>query len=115
MNLLITDDSKRMRTLLRSMFESMFAEIYECSDGYDSIEMYEQKKPEWVFMDIKMKGMNGMQATKAILHLDPFAKIIIVSQHIDSEIKLAALHAGAVAFVGKENLEDLEQIIKGTT
>jgi DNA-binding NarL/FixJ family response regulator len=62
-------------------------------------------------MDIKMKVMDGIEATEKIISSHPDAKVIIVSQYNDESTIDAAKNAGAIEFVSKENLLKVIEII----
>ena len=112
MKLLIADDNKEIRKMLKSICSHMFYEIIECDDGDLAVEIYQDEKPDWVLMDIKMKRMDGIEATKIINEKYPDAKIIVVSQYDDKSIIDAALNSGAVEFVGKTDLSRIEKVIQ---
>ena len=112
MKLLIADDNIEMRRMLRSIYNQYFVEIVECSDGDEAVKAFTKFKPDWVFMDIKMNRMDGIEATEEIIKKFPQAKIIIVSQYNDQDTIQASLKSGAVQFVKKDNLLAIEDIIK---
>jgi CheY-like chemotaxis protein len=79
MNLLIIDDSRKMRELLRKMFEKKFENIYECEDGSEALDAYRRYLPSYVFMDVEMKLLDGIKATTELKSKFPDARIIIVA------------------------------------
>ena len=111
MKVLIVDDSSQMRGMMRQFLPSNADEIYECEDGIDALEYYEKFLPDWVLMDWEMKQMNGLKATKRIIGKFPDAKILLVTQYNDIELREAATEAGACGFVLKENLAELRQFL----
>jgi CheY-like chemotaxis protein len=111
MKLMIVDDNKDVRMFLRSLFEDIAEEIIECSDGLSAVRDYEKHRPDYVLMDIEMKRMDGLKATEIIIKENPAAKIIIVTSHNNPNLKNAAKLLGAAAFVSKDNLLELEEII----
>ncbi|PYI85292.1 MAG: hypothetical protein DME26_11370 [Verrucomicrobia bacterium] len=58
-------------------------------------------------MDITMKGMDGLQATRQIKLQSPDARVLVLTQHDSPKIRRAALEAGASAFVSKDNLSEI--------
>jgi len=62
-------------------------------------------------MDIKMKKKDGLAATTQIKSAFPSARIIIVTGYDDTSLRQAAQTAGACAYVHKENLLELRQIL----
>ena len=80
MNILVVDDAKFMRTILKSTLEKEgFNVVGEAVNGFDALQKYIKLKPDVVTMDITMPEMNGIDAVKAIKALDSQAKIIMVS------------------------------------
>ena len=111
MNLLIAEDNSKMRNMIKEMFKPYFEKIYECENGLAAVTEYKTNKPDWVFMDIKMNVMNGLMATEEITKDFPDAKIIIVTGFNDTEFRKAAESSGAIAYVLKENLNDIFKVI----
>ena len=110
-SLLIVEDNGKMRNLIKDLFASTFTNIYECDDGSKALKSYTVNQPEWVFMDVKMKEMDGIAATKEIISKYPDAKILIVTDFNDDELRSAAAHNGALDYVLKENLDEIFKII----
>ena len=111
MKVLIVDDSLQMRGMMRQFLPSNADEICECEDGIDALEYYERFLPDWVLMDWEMKQMNGLEATKQIIGKFPEAKILLVTQYNDRELRAAASEAGVYAFVLKEDLAELRRLL----
>lgn len=86
MNILIVDDSKLMRKLVKSILSDMgYVEIYEALNGVEAIEKVQTLKPEIVFMNLVMPEMDGYEASQEILSDFPSIKIIIMSSNSESE------------------------------
>ena len=109
---LIVDDNRGIRETLKRFVALHDDEVIECDDGRDALRLYDQHHPDWVLMDIRMKGMSGIEATKNIVSSDSRAKVIIVTDYGDKSFLRAATEAGAHSFVLKENLSALESIIR---
>lgn len=112
MKLLIVDDNAGMRKMLKSICGYLFNNIIECDDGDCAVRIYREEKPDWVLMDIKMKRMDGISATREIKSNHPGAKIIIVSQYNDDYVIDDAKNSGAFDFVNKDELLKVFNIIK---
>ena len=113
-NLLIVDDSERMRRMIKRLIKGALAEVYECSDGSQALEAYTEHRPDWVFMDIEMKDVDGITATRQIRAAFPDAKVVIVSNYDSVELRAAASDAGAQAFCSKANLLSLRSLVRGS-
>ncbi len=75
--------------------------IGEAEDGVDAVEKYKQLKPDVVLMDITMPRMDGLGAIKAILKIDPNARIIVCSALGQQKLIVDAIKNGAKDFVVK--------------
>src|SRR5436190_21618716 len=109
--ILIVEDNPQMRRTLRELLGDVVAACYECSDGREALVAYQQYRPDWVLMDLKMPGIDGLAATAALCAADPAARILIVTNYDDPELREAARQAGACGFVAKENLLELRTLI----
>ena len=107
MSVLIVDENAKMRSMIAEIIKSRTKKVYECTDGIDALKEYSIHHPDWILMDVKMKRMDGLTATELIHQYYPNAKVMIVSQDDTPEIRKAAHHAGAAAFVPKENLMEI--------
>lgn len=103
-NVLIVDDSQPMRELIKLTLIGVAEVVGECSDGAEAVSEYKRLRPDWVLMDYAMPGMDGLTATRQIITLDSKARILLVTQHDDEEIRQAAGEAGALMVLLKENL-----------
>ena len=112
MKLLIVENNPSVRRVIRNIVATLADEIYECEDGADALPAYVAHKPDWALMDIAMKNMNGIKATKLIKDQFPDAKIIIVANFDEADLRESALQAGACGYVLKENLFELRKLLK---
>ena len=109
--ILIVDDSRQMRELIKMMLAGVAEIVGECSDGADALAAYERLRPDWVLMDIGMKNVDGITATRQIIAAYPQAKIMIVTDYNDDDLRRAAREAGACQYIVKENLLDILEIL----
>lgn len=109
---MIVDDSALMRSTLRRILTSNANDFCECSDGDEALVTYARYRPDWVLMDIRMEHIDGFEAVEQILSAFPEAQIIMVTQFDEPALKERAHHAGAVGYVLKENLGDLEAMLR---
>jgi len=111
MKLLIVDDNAAVRRLIRSIVLRLADDIYECGDGAEALSAYVAQRPDVVLMDIRMSEVDGIQATKQITAVDPTAKILMVTDYDDRELRQASMRAGACGYVLKDNLLDLVRLL----
>lgn len=99
---MLVDDSNFARDMLKDILTKQGCEIVaEARNGREAVEQYEQIKPDLVTMDIAMPELDGIDALKKILALNPAARIIIISSFNGCEIVKHALQDGALDFVVK--------------
>ena len=115
MNLLIVDDNAAVRRMIRRVVSDLVEDIHECADGVAAIAAYKELRPDVVLMDIEMKGLNGITATRQILSAFPDARVIIVTGYRDEHLRAAAREAGACGYVLKENLLELRAALQATS
>jgi CheY-like chemotaxis protein len=112
MTLLIVDDSREMRQLMKSIVSKVCDEVFECEDGEEVREAFTVHRPDWVLMDVEMKRMDGLKATADLIRCHPEAKVIIVTKHADVQTRLVAREAGARFLIGKDDLLALLPLIQ---
>jgi len=99
---LIVDDAKFMRNLLRKILtEGGYEVVGEAETGAEAVKLYEELRPSVVTMDIVMPDMSGIDAVKKIKEIDPNARIVVVSAMGQQALVSEALKAGAADFVVK--------------
>jgi two-component system chemotaxis response regulator CheY len=100
--LLIADDASFMRQMIREIVESEGHEVVaEASDGVEAIDQFKNHHPDVVTMDIVMPRRSGIDAVKAILELDPTARVVMCSALGQETLVNEALQAGAHDFIVK--------------
>jgi CheY-like chemotaxis protein len=72
-------------------------EIWECVDGAGALAAYAIHRPHLVLMDIRMPLMDGLAATKQIRQFHPSARVVMVTDYDDKELRMAAREEGACA------------------
>jgi PAS domain S-box-containing protein len=112
MKLMIVDDHAGMREMIRQIAASPGDEICECKSGSEAVQRAAEFAPDWVTMDLRMPGISGLDATRAIMTVRPSASIVVVSSYDIAELRRAATDAGAKGFVAKDNLYELKSQIR---
>lgn len=111
MTILIVEDNPTVRRLIRQAISDIADVIIECEDGADSLAAYTANRPDIVLMDVRMPRMDGLTATRKIMAVYPDARIIIVTDYDDDEVRTAAREAGASAYALKHNLTELDEVL----
>ena len=110
MRLLIADDHDLVRRGLRGLLrrEPDLEIVGEAKDGREAVEMGLSLVPDLILMDVRMPGMDGLQATRAIKGERPEIGVLMVTMHDDPDYMLEAIKAGAAGYVLKDaSWEDL--------
>lgn len=104
---LVVDDSVFIRQSVKVMLErNGFEVVGEAENGIIAINKYKILKPDIVTMDITMREMDGIEALKKIIEIDPQANVVMLSA-LGQETKVrAAILAGAKNFIVKPFKED---------
>ena len=116
MKIMIVDDHRDMRSVLKNMIELSFAEavdsFIECESGEEAVEQFREQHPDCVIMDFQMHNMTGFEATQKIMEMDGKAKIVIVTSYDSPSIKSKAEQLHVTGFVSKDNLSDIYHILQ---
>ncbi len=101
--LLLVDDEVSVRKGLRMQLELEpdVDVVGEAGDGETALRIAPELAPDVILMDIRMKGMDGITATRALRDSYPGAAVVVLSLQDDQATKDLASNAGARAFVGK--------------
>ncbi len=116
MKLMIVDDSPKVISAIKKILSANdinFDKIFEYSNSEDAIENYKNILPDWVLMDINLPDSktDGLKASQALKELYPQSKIIIITGYDSEEYRDIASEIGVIAYVQKENLSDIPDII----
>jgi len=116
--ILVVDDSKFMRLILKNYFEKDSADkhevVGEAESGDQAVLKYKELKPDLVTMDIIMPAESGIDAVKQILAIDAKAKVIMVTAMGQEKIVAEAKKIGVKGFITKPiKPEDLLSVVKG--
>lgn len=84
-------------------------------NGTEAVARYFEYRPDVVIMDLRLPGMSGFDAIRAIRQRDPSARILVVSNFDGSEDIYRALQAGAIAYLFKDtSAAELVQTVQAT-
>lgn len=106
--LLLVDDHELMREGLRSILQkdARLEVVGEATSGRDAVEFARRLVPDVVVMDVSMKDLNGIEATRQIRAACPSVRVLALSSFSDSRYVSAILDAGASGYVLKANAYD---------
>ena len=112
-SVLIADDEMLARYSIRTLIARHFSDIQvvgEAENGRQAIEQARLHSPDIIFMDIKMPGVNGLEASKEILQSNPDTIIIILTAHDNFSYAQKALNEGVQSYLLKPFRK--QQVIK---
>lgn len=98
---LVVDDARQIRTMLREVLRSDFEVVGEATNGEEAVRLYDETDPDVVLMDILMESSDGLAATEEIRRRDPNARIVMVTSIRESETRTEAFDRGAADYVTK--------------
>jgi two-component system NarL family response regulator len=106
--ILLVDDHQMMRDGLRSILdlEDDLDVVGEAGNGYEALEMARTLQPDVTVMDVGMKDLNGIEATRQIIAQNPRAKVVALSTHSSEPYVISMLEAGACGYVLKDAAVD---------
>jgi len=111
MKLMIVDDHEGMRNMIRQLIAAPGDSVLEFSTADDALRFVGEFKPDCVTMDISMPGTDAFNAARGIRAAYPPVRVIFVSSHDQPDYRRAALEAGAVGYVMKDNLSELYLLV----
>jgi DNA-binding NarL/FixJ family response regulator len=105
LRILIADDHEVARRGIRSLLESHpgWDVCAEAKDGRDAVELATSTKPDLVLLDIGMPNLNGLEAARQILAINPNVAILILTMHDSDNVIREVLRAGARGFLLKSD------------
>ena len=110
--LLIVDDESDVREFAVSFFRKRKLEAVTASSAEEAIKLVVSQQPKVVLLDIKMEGMDGIEALKRIKELNKQIKVIMITGRDDEEAKKKTKDLGAFGFINKPlKLDELEHVV----
>jgi len=117
---MIVDDHLIVREGLRQLLEinNEVEVVAEASNGLECLDLIDGCSPDIIFMDIKMPGINGIQATRLIRQRHADVKVVMLTIYDDDELVIDAIRVGANGYVMKNALLNdlmtaIHSVIKG--
>jgi DNA-binding NarL/FixJ family response regulator len=117
MKILLCDDQAVIRDGLEMLLtlEKDFQVVGSAQDGQEALELVAKKQPDLVLMDLKMPGMNGIEATREIRKKFPDIKILVLTTYDEDEWVFDAIRAGASGYLLKDtSRQKIIEAIRGT-
>ncbi|ATL81986.1 two-component system response regulator [Streptomyces malaysiensis subsp. malaysiensis] len=102
--MLLVDDHQVVRRGLRTFLQVQddIEVVGEAADGEEGVARAEELRPDVVLMDVKMPGLDGIEALRALRDLDNPARVLVVTSFTEKRTVVPALRAGAAGYVYKD-------------
>lgn len=100
-SILIIDDEKSIRNVLRDILQHEGYQVEEAPDGEQGIKLFQSKTFDMVLCDIKMPKMDGMEVLQQMMAVNPEIPVIMISGHGSIENAVEAVKKGAYDFISK--------------
>ncbi|WP_119066665.1 response regulator transcription factor [Rubrobacter indicoceani] len=111
----VVDDNKLVRSgiKLSLLSEGEFEVVGEADDGAGAVDLCRRTRPDIVLMDVRMRKMDGLSATREVKRYYPKTGVLILTMHENPDYLVEAVRAGAAGYVLKDaTQEDLADAIR---
>jgi two-component system nitrogen regulation response regulator NtrX len=98
---LVIDDEPGIRQALGQLLEYEGFEVKTASGGAEGITLYDSFRPQLVFLDVKMAGLDGLEVLKRLRQADPTATVVMISGHATIQTAVEATQLGAYDILEK--------------
>ncbi len=99
--ILVVDDEPGIRQALGQLLEYEGYEVKTATGGAEGITIYESFRPQLVFLDVKMAGLDGLEVLKRLRQADPNATVVMISGHATIQTAVEATQLGAYDILEK--------------
>lgn len=104
--IMLVDDHELLRAGLRAMVEEHedLRIVAEAASGEEAVEQARRLRPDVVVMDLRLPGMNGIEATRRIVRNDPAARVLVLTMDAPEDVLLDVFEAGASGYLRKTGM-----------
>jgi DNA-binding response OmpR family regulator len=111
-SLLLVDDADALRDLLGNAIERRGMKVLRAATGVQAIKLFKEHKPGFVFLDIKLPDLNGVNVFEQLRQIDSQSKIYFITGKDNDHFRNKAMELGASGYLVKPvKLEDLLAIL----
>lgn len=112
LKLLLVDDEKGITDGLKEFFEHRKFTVKTANSGEEALKLVRNDNFNIIFLDIRMKGIDGIETLKQIKEIDKNAKVIMLTVHGEKEMIDKAKELGADEYIKKPfQLDYLEEVV----
>ena len=99
--ILLVDDDSAFRHVMANELRRLGHDVFAASSGEEAVRLAGQREPEIVLLDLRLPGMDGMDALRAILRSTPAAEVIMLTGHGSIDSAIESIRIGAFDYVTK--------------
>jgi DNA-binding NarL/FixJ family response regulator len=116
--LLLADDHPELLREIQQLVATQFEVVGTASDGLTLVKMAEALEPDVVVTDLRMAGLSGIDAARAILQQKTCRAVVLLTMYDDSRLVKSALDAGILGYVlkaaaGEDLISAIEAALQG--
>ncbi|MBN2046938.1 MAG: response regulator transcription factor [Anaerolineaceae bacterium] len=114
-NVIIVDDHEVVRNGVRAYLETQndFNVVAEAGSGAEAVNLVREHIPDVVLIDLVMKGMDGVEATRQMKLISPRTQVVVLTSYHQDEYIFPALKAGAISYILKDvKMEELADALR---
>ena len=112
MKLLIVDDEQEVLEGMRFFFEAQGVHVMTAQGGHEALALVRECRPKLIMLDIKMRGMDGLEILRRVKEFDPGITVVMVTGLSDDGLEEACVSLGATQVLHKPvRIEELQEII----
>ena len=113
LKVLIIDDEQPTLFMFKLFLDAYGYEVVTAENSAEGIELFKKEQPSIIFTDIKMPGMDGLDALKKLKSINPMVQVIVMTGHGDEGLMKQAMELKATDFLNKPiDRNALEQALK---
>jgi len=104
---LVVDDQRPFRAVARRLLDAdgRFVVVGEAESGEQAVELTGELQPGLVVMDVRLPGIDGVEATRRVIARRPATVVVLVSTHRPDDLPPGVGSCGSAAFVVKEEFD----------
>ncbi len=99
--ILFADDEPDIRDIMKSILSDLVNELYIAKDGYEAFEIYQDKKPDIMLLDINMPNCSGIEMAQKVRKIDHATRIIFITAFSNTENLLSATELKLTKYIVK--------------
>ncbi|MEJ5347323.1 MAG: response regulator [Desulfosoma sp.] len=98
---LLVDDEERFRTTMGKLLRKRGFEVEEAGSGHEAMVRLQQGDVDVIVLDVKMPGMDGIQALAKIKSMDPLPEVIVLTGHANVDAAVEIMRLGGYEYLLK--------------